>query len=671
MSWFRESDLTFEPAVQQKELHGAWKTFVETGRLSSDIVPPHIAESWQRSRALGIDPVNIPPTAYLDPDEYERRKAEHRYLSAIARPFVENVYQHLEQSRYVAVLYDPGGYHLFRIGQRADFQRASQFAIREGISLAEEVIGTTGFGLAKRYKKPVQILGCEHYHAMLHYVVGSYAPISDPASGDLIGVVGVAGARTQPNPHMLALVAAAGEAIEHSIRLDRGRKRFLLYGRALQATMDTLPDGVLLIDRRGRVFEHNIAAREIFGLTGEGVRGKHVAEVLGEPELERRILETLESRDREGLEIDIQIRDQLYMASVRFARDDKEEEARGVIVHLKNVRSMSRLVHQISGDNPKFTLESMMGSSPKVREIKALARVAAESEASVIIEGESGTGKEVLAHVIHNASPRASQPLIVINCSAVPSELMESILFGHEKGAFTGAVHTHVGKFELADKGTIFLDEIGEMPLTMQAKLLRVLEEHTIERVGGKKSIQIDIRVIAATNRDLAQEVKKNRVRGDLFYRLNVFRFVLPPLRDRMEEIRDLVPHFVEQMSPLFNKKVRSVSDDYFRVLAAYGWPGNIRELKNAVKYSMAMLDGPILMERHIAGFFTQRSEETREAPPGLPAVEPPSASASTLSELERLAIQRCLVQAKGNKSKAAKLLGIGRATLHRKLKYL
>lgn len=670
MDWSKEPDLNFEPAVQQKELLDAWKTFIETGRLIQNVVPPHIAESWQRCRDRGIDPLHIPNSAYIHPDEYESRKAEHRYLSSIARPFMEKIYQHLEQSRYVVVLYDPGGYHLFRIGQRADFQRVSQFAIREGICLSEEILGTTGFGLAKRHGKPVQIVGCEHYHAMLHYVVGSYAPICDPSGGELIGVAGVAGARTQPNPHTLSLVAAASEAIHHSIRLDRGRKVFLLYGKALQATMDTLSDGVLLVDQGGRIFELNASAKEIFGLTKEGGRGKHVAEVLGEPELERCILETLGSRDREGLDMDIQIRDHLYLVSTRFARDEKEE-VRGVIVNLKNVRSMSRLVHQMSGDSPKFTFEAMVGESPKLRDIKALARVSAESEASIIIAGESGTGKEVLAHVIHNASPRSEQPLIVINCSAIPSELMESILFGHEKGAFTGAVHTHIGKFELADKGTVFLDEIGEMPLTMQAKLLRVLEEHTIERVGGKKPIRIDIRVIAATNRDLAQELKKNRFRSDLFYRLNVFRFVLPPLRERMEEIYDLVPHFVEQMSPLFNKKVRSISDDYYRILTGYGWPGNIRELKNAVKFSMAMLDGPILMERHILGFFTQGSTEAKETPTAGADLDLAALSTSTLSELERAAIQRSLAQAKGNKSQAAKLLGIGRATLHRKLKEL
>ncbi len=671
MGWFKEPELNFEPAVQQSELFNAWKIFTETGRLLRDLVPSHIAESWQRCRERGLDPIHIPVSAYMDPDEYEARKAKHRYLSSIARPFMEKIYQRLEQSRYVAVLYDPEGYHLFRIGQRADFQRASQFAIREGICLSEEVLGTNGFALAKRGGEPVQIVGCEHYHSMLHYVVGSYAPICDPSSGNLIGVVGVAGARTLPSPHTLPLVVAASEAIHNSIKLERGRNVFLLYGKALQATMDTLSDGVLLIDQGGRIFELNAAAKEMFGLTKEMTRGKHVSEVIGEPELERHILETLERRDRDGLEMDIEIRDQLYMVSIKFARDEKEEEIRGVIVNLKNIRRMSRLVHQISGENPGFTFDSMIGSSPKVREIKSLAKVAAESDASVIIEGESGTGKEVLSNVIHNASPRASQPIIVINCSAIPSELMESILFGHEKGAFTGAVHTHIGKFELADKGTVFLDEIGEMPLTMQAKLLRVLEEKTIERVGGKKPIRVDIRIIAATNRDLAQEVKENRFRSDLFYRLNVFRFVLPPLRQRMEEIYDHVPYFVEQIAPLFNKKVKSISDDYYRILKGYNWPGNIRELKNAVKYSVAVLDGPILMERHIAGFFSYRTTEVKETASAHSAPEPGPSSASSLSDIEMQAIQRSLVLANGNKSKAARLLGIGRATLHRKLKEL
>ena len=640
---------------------------METGVVASDVVPAHIGESWIRAQERKVDPYRIPASAYLEPDAYSRRKIDNQYFISIAKPFMENIYRYLEQSFYLVVLYDQDGYHLLRMGQRADFERGYQLDIREGLCFDETVLGTTGFSLAKHHRRPMPIIGCEHYTALLHHVVGYYAPINHPIRGELMGIIGVTTARTIPNPHTLALSVAAATAIEHSLRLDHGRKTFLFYWKALQATMDSLSDGVFLIDLNGRFLEVNASAREIFGLGDRDIQGKHVSSVLGAPDLENLIADVLTRQDREEKEADVEIRDQVYLSSIKYARGEKER-IQGVMVQLKNVKSLSKIIRHIAGDQPRYPPGSMVGSSPRMQEIKALAILAAESDTNIIIEGESGTGKEVLAHMIHSASPRSENDLVVINCSAIPSELMESTLFGHERGAFTGAARTHIGKFELADRGTVFLDEIGEMPMTMQAKLLRVLEENTIERVGGKKPIKIDIRVITATNRDLAQEMRLGRFRGDLFYRLNVFRVKLPPLRERKEEIRELVPAFIRQMSELFSKTIERVADDYYEALMQYDWPGNVRELRNAVKYSLTLLDGTILRARHLAGFFTSGSQEVN--PEDILRIDA-SALHGRLYDVEGMAIRKSLEMANGNKSKAAKLLGIGRATLYRKLKDL
>jgi transcriptional regulator with PAS, ATPase and Fis domain len=666
-----EKELSFNPAVQQKELLYAWRMFIDKGQLLPGIVRPLIADSWKRSRDLGIDPNYISQSSYLDSDEYQDLLVSHQYTISIARPILENIYQYLERSRYVVVLYDPNGYHLVRIGQRADFQRSSQFAVREGLCFAEESIGTTGFGLAKQLRHPVQIIGCEHYQAMLHYAVGAYAPLIDPLSGSFNGVVGIAGVRTLPYPHTLSLAVAAKYSIESNIKLDQRRKVSVIFGKALQTTMDSLMDGVFLVDAKGKIFEFNTAAKEIFNVPkNEDVRGKHFSQVVNIPELASLILNALSNGNREAQEIDVQIGDSLYLASTKFAQDEKEEVHYGVIVNLKNVRNLSRLVHHVVRNEHSYTTESMVGEGEKIQEVKRFAKVVAVSDASVIIEGESGTGKEVLANIIHNVSPRAEDPFVVVNCSSIPSELMESTLFGHERGAFTGAIHTHIGKFEQADKGTIFLDEIGEMPLTMQAKLLRVLEGQTIERVGGKKQIPINVRIIAATNRELTREVNENRFRRDLFFRLNVFRLILPPLRERKEDIYDLIRFFVSQMSPLFNKQVKNISEEYLKVLVNYHWPGNVRELKNAVKYSMTVLDGQVLMERHIAGFINQFPRRIEDQDLSAQASET-LGNSQKLSDFEMIAIKQALAIAQGNKTKAAKLLGIGRATLHRKLRIL
>jgi len=665
MDWPKDPELSFDPTLHQKELCLAWKTFIETGRIERDVVPSYIAESWKRSRERNIDPFRFPPSAYLSLELYEKKKSDNQYLISVARPFMENIYRSLEQSRYLVVLYDFEGYHLIRIGQRADFERSQQFTIREGLCFEEEKIGTCGFSLVKWLRRPIQIIGCEHYSALLHYVVGSYAPIHDPIRGGLMGVIGITGARTIPNPHTLGIAVAAGTAIESSIKLDHAGSVLSIYGKALQTTMDSLADGIIFIDSGGRIYEINAPAKEIFGLSKEEVKGKHISDIHPLTDLESQIMNILRYQDREGQEMDIQIQNQVYLTTVQFVRGEKDD-VQGVIVQLKNLKKLSRIVHHLTGDRPQFTFGTMIGSSPKSIEIKNLARLAAQSDANIVIDGESGTGKEVLAQVIHNASPRAKEPFVVVNCSAIPSELMESTLFGHEKGAFTGATHTHIGKFELADRGTAFLDEIVEMPLNMQVKLLRVLAENKIERVGARKSIQIDIRVIAATNRDLAKEIKENRFREDLFYRLNVFRIKLPPLRERKEEIYELVPTFVQQFSSFLNKRVERISDEYYEFLMNYSWPGNIRELRNAVQYSMATLDGPVLSEKYLTGFFSQIPRQTkREEIPGVKSTPLPS----RLSDLEKMAIQKSLLLTKGNKLKAAKLLGIGRATLHRKLK--
>jgi PAS domain S-box-containing protein len=665
MDWSKEPELSFDPNIHQKELCFAWKTFIETGKIEGDVVPSYIAESWKRSRERNIDPFHFSPSAYLSPEIYEKKKSDNQYLISIARPFMENIYRSLEQSRYLVVLYDSEGYHLIRIGQRADFERSMQFTIREGLCFEEEKVGTCGFSLVKWLRRPIQIIGCEHYSALLQYVVGSYAPINDPIRGGLMGVIGITGARTIPNLHTLGIAVAASTAIENSIKLEHSGKVLSIYGKALQTTMDSLADGIILIDSGGRIYEINASAKEIFGLSKEKVKGKHISDVYPLTDLESLIMNILRYQDREGQEMDIQIQNQVYLTTIQFARGEKDD-VQGVIVQLKNLKKLSRIVHHLTGDHAQFTFDTMIGSSPKSLEIKSLAKLAAQSDANIIIEGESGTGKEVLAQVIHNASLRAKEPFVVINCSAIPSELMESTLFGHEKGAFTGATHTHIGKFELADRGTVFLDEIVEMPLNMQVKLLRVLAENKIERVGARKSIHIDIRVIAATNRDLTKEIEENRFREDLFYRLNVFRIKLPPLRERKEEIYELVPVFVQQFSSFLNKRVEKISDEYYDFLMNYSWPGNIRELRNAIQYSMATLDGPVLLEKHLTGFFNQIPQQVkREEMLWVKSTPLPL----RLSDLEKIAIQKSLLLTKGNKLKAAKLLGIGRATLHRKLR--
>jgi len=300
-----------------------------------------------------------------------------------------------------------------------------------------------------------------------------------------------------------------------------------------------------------------------------------------------------------------------------------------------------------------YSVDRIVGQSRAIRDVKALLqKVAASPASTVLLTGESGTGKDLAAKVLHYQSDRASKPFMNITCSALAETILESELFGHERGAFTDARHQKRGLFESADGGTVFLDEIGEMTPPLQAKLLRFLEEKTFKRVGGVGDVRVDVRVIAATNRNLEEEVKKGRFREDLYYRLNVLPIVLPPLRARAEDVPPLVHHFIDGFNREFRKKVRGVSADAMRRLQTYGWPGNIRELRNAVERAMLLVEGTELT----ADQFPVVSAPARLSE----GVELP-ATGIDLEQLERSLVVQALERSGWNQSKAATLLGVNR----------
>ena len=306
----------------------------------------------------------------------------------------------------------------------------------------------------------------------------------------------------------------------------------------------------------------------------------------------------------------------------------------------------------------------IVGLSSAMKEIFAAVRKVAETNSSVYIYGESGTGKELIARAIHRESARRDGPFIKVNCSALPEGLLESELFGHEKGAFTGAIRERKGRFELAHQGTLFLDEIADIPPSVQVKLLRVLQEKEIERVGGEKTIHVDVRIISATNRDLGPLVAKGEFREDLYYRLHIIPITVPPLRQRKEDIAPLVHHFIRSISAEIGKPVQSIADNALAMLHEYEWPGNIRELENMLERAIVLCDKDIL---GIEEFPLDR----RAMPLAGPLASPPLGSISlddALAQLERSMIERALEEARGVKTRTAELLGIKTSALYYKL---
>lgn len=326
----------------------------------------------------------------------------------------------------------------------------------------------------------------------------------------------------------------------------------------------------------------------------------------------------------------------------------------GKILAEQNRELQTKLLKSQNGDE-------MIGKSDSLNRVRQMISKAAPARASVLITGESGVGKELVAHAVHEQSERAKGPFVVVHCAALSETLIESELFGYEKGAFTGAENIHKGRFELADGGTIFLDEIGEVNLATQVKLLRVLQEHKFERVGGEKSIEVDVRVVAATNRNLEDEVKAGRFREDLFYRLNVVRIEMPALRERMDDIPLLMHSFLREFNIENKKNIKGFDKASKAAMIKYNWPGNIRELKNAVESAVVMCTGDeIKIEDLPRALRSQGEEKVITIPIGI-----------TMDEAEKIIIQENLAANKGNKSKTADILGIGRKTLHRKLEEL
>ena len=305
----------------------------------------------------------------------------------------------------------------------------------------------------------------------------------------------------------------------------------------------------------------------------------------------------------------------------------------------------------------KFSFKSIVGNSKSLKTTLERVSSVCETDASVLITGESGTGKELIAKSIHYNSPRKNNPLVTVNCGAIPLQLMESELFGHEKGAFTDAKEMKIGKFEQATGGTLFLDEIGELPIDAQVKLLRVLEDHKVTRIGGRKEIPVDIRLISATNKNLFEQVQNNTFRLDLFYRLNIFTIHIPPLREREEDIPLLIDHFIQKHNPALRTKINGYTKETLDVLHTYSWPGNIRDLENAVQSAMIICKTGKLQPEHL--------------PVRLNYLNKSDVKTETENEVERDKIEKALEQCKYSKTDTANFLGISRKTLFNKMKKL
>ncbi len=434
--------------------------------------------------------------------------------------------------------------------------------------------------------------------------------------------------------------------------------------RRLKLILDNLDIGVLTVDRGGHVAFFNHTAENITGFSRGDVLGKSCRTVLGDPSGPGMLLfkETIvDGQARSSSESELRTRNgQIIPVRANFmALKNEEGRIVGGLATLTDLSLKYQFNSEIKG---RYTFYDMVGKDPAIQKIFEIIPVVAASDATILIEGPTGTGKDVLAKVIHTASSRAKNPLVKVNCAALPDNLLESEMFGYVKGAFTGADHDKPGRFQDADRGTIFLDEIGDLPLSLQAKLLRVLEDREFYPLGSRKTIKVDVRIISATNQHLAQLVKQRRFREDLFYRLNVMRLELPPLRERRGDIPLLISHILKRLRVTRDSRAENFSNEAMDVLLNYDFPGNVRELENIIEHALIVCQSEII-ERHHLPLALQQGI----AP--LMAAEKAGLTDTTGASSEKEQILDMLQKYSWNKGKTAAALNINRTTLWRKLK--
>ena len=428
----------------------------------------------------------------------------------------------------------------------------------------------------------------------------------------------------------------------------------------LEAVFNQLSDGLILYDSELTITGVNRAAENLFGMTADEMIGRPCGEVFRCAECDSGcgmaaglnasialpngtvLLRTTNGQER--------------MAMIRTAQICGDDgQVQGVVATIK----------EVTGESAPHQRE-VVADSPIMREVMSFVRKVAGTEATtILLEGENGTGKDLVAKTLHYHSRRQAEPFIAINCAAIPETLLESELFGYEKGAFTDARAQKKGIFELADRGTLFLDEIGEIPLVLQAKLLRVLEEQSFRRLGGLRDINLDLRFLAATNKNLREAVKEGAFRQDLYFRLNVIQITIPPLRDRPEDVVPLAKFFIEHYNRKFKRNIEGITDEAARLMLAHDWPGNVRELRNAVERAMILEESALLRPGSLPISLTQ--PDGRDTP-ALRRPEIPDEGLS-LEENERMLLVRALEKTSGNQTQAARLLRITRDTLRYKMK--
>lgn len=627
----------------------------------------YIINSHERCRRYQVEPDRIYSSKILYGQELAKKLNEKKELIVTAEQYMSQLYSFVKGSNFFSILTDEEGCILSVLGNESIMSEAFSLKMVPGAYMDECSIGTNSMGTALAEGKPVQVSGKEHFIREYYRWTCAAAPIRN-SKGKIIGCLDLTGYSKYVNPHTLGMVVAAANNIEKMLDMKRYANNLSVAQKLTETIASSTETGILTADLEGNIQYVNRCIAEMFGYRLDEIKLRKVWNIVDNWENLKRLVINQQGIINESVSVNSR-RNKSQFNLRAYPLLDGEQNIENIVLVCQEVKKLRTKPNKTTGYRAIYTFDDIIGRDKNFVRIIDYAKKIADSKSNVLITGESGTGKELFAHAIHNYSDRKDGPFVALNCGAIPGNLIESELFGYEGGAFTGAKSGgKPGKFEIANGGTIFLDEIGEMPLDMQTRLLRVLEEGIVTRIGSVKEIIVDVRVIAATNKDLDEEVIKGNFRKDLYYRLNVLPLKLLPLRERKSDIPLLIEFLMQRISTKLNKKSVDIDEDTMRSFMEYEWPGNVRELENVIELIInteSIPDRFLWTGRVTDAVFSveaEQKEQHHDAP--LQVME----DDLKLETVEVQHIMKVLELYNGNITLSAKALGIARNTLYRKL---
>ncbi|WP_294182470.1 sigma-54-dependent Fis family transcriptional regulator [uncultured Clostridium sp.] len=631
------------------------RRFIEYNEVPED-VRPDIMDSWVRCKNYGVGE-NSNKANILSKSEFDAVLEEKKEFIRVCLPVMLNLYEILKDTNYSIILTDENAVILKILGNERIMTANRNLDFLEGRRWKEEDVGTNAIGTCIYLDKPVWTLGAEHYCKEQHKWTCSAAPIHNSRE-KIIGCIDLSGSLVTFHSHTLGIVVEASHTIQERFAISEHRKW-------TEVAFNSIKEGMLVLDNKLKVKYFNEKICSIFGIDKNEMYELNMKILL--KDITRDMYELGGSGKIAYREVSLYIKNRRIECNVSVTPVLMGEDYTGFVIVVQEADTMRGVVNKIAGFSSKYDFNSILTRNHKMMNIIEDGKRIAQNECTVLITGESGTGKELFAHSIHNGSRRCRGPFVAINCAALPKDLVESELFGYEKGTFTGASKEgNPGKFELANGGTIFLDEIGELPLEIQSKLLRVLDNHTVARIGGKYERNLNVRIVAATNRDLIKEINARNFRSDLYFRLNVFNLRLIPLRERREDIEMFVDFFLNRLSKKNEIQVKHVDREFIDIIKNYNWPGNVRELENVVQRAYYLSKNGIITASLIPEYIVESVKNDEDY---IILEDKSKRGIKTAEQVEKELIVKALQQCNGNVIDASKLIDMGKSTLYRKIK--